>query len=80
MKLFRGLNISRFIEGQDRSKVTLLPECLNDYIAEDNTVRIVDAFRGEMDLAALGFAGASPAFTGRPSYHPAVMLKVYLYG
>lgn len=70
----------RFIEGQDRHQVTLLPECLDDFISEDNTVRIVDVFIGELDLVALGFDGASPAVTGRPSYHPAVMLKLYLYG
>lgn len=70
----------RFIEGQDRHQVTLLPECLDDFIAENNTVRIVDVFIGELDLVALGFDGASPAATGRPSYHPAVMLKLYMYG
>lgn len=72
--------MSRFIEGQDRSQVTLLPECLDDFIADDNPVRVVDAFIGELDMVALGFEGAIPATTGRPSYHPAVMLKVYLYG
>ena len=70
----------RFIEGQDRHQVTLLPECLDDFIAEDNTVRIVDVFIGELNLVAMGFDGANPAATGRPSYHPAVMLKLYLYG
>ena len=72
--------MSRFIEGADRQQVTLLPECLDDFIAEDNTVRIVDVFIGELDLAALGFDGATPATTGRPSYHPSVLLKLYLYG
>ena len=72
--------MSRFIEGADRQQVTLLPECLDDFIAEDNTVRIVDAFIGEVDLAALGFDGAIPAATGRPSYHPSVLMKLYLYG
>jgi transposase len=72
--------MSRFIEGQERHQVTLLPECLDDYIAEDNPVRVVDAFVGELDLAALGFDGATPATTGRPSYHPAVLLKIYIYG
>ncbi|MEK8085430.1 IS1182 family transposase [Aquabacterium sp. A3] len=70
----------RFIEGQDRHQVTLLPECLDDFIAEDNTVRIVDVFIGELDLVAMGFDGANPAATGRPSYHPAMKLKLYLYG
>lgn len=72
--------MSRFIEGQDRSQVTLLPECLDDFIAQDNTVRVVDAFISELDMGALGFEGATPAATGRPSYHPAAMLKIYLYG
>jgi len=70
----------RFIEGQDRQQVTLLPECLDDFVVEDNPVRVVDAFVSELDLAALGFDGAEPAATGRPAYHPAVLLKVYLYG
>lgn len=70
----------RFIEGQDRQQVTLMPECLDDFIAEDNPVRVVDAFVGELDLMALGFEGVAPAVTGRPSYHPAVLLKIYIYG
>jgi transposase len=72
--------MSRFIEGGDRSQITLLPECLDDYIAEDNPVRAVDAFVDELDLKELGFAGADPASTGRPAYHPAVLLKLYIYG
>lgn len=72
--------MSRFIAGADRHQVTLLPECLDDFIAEDNTVRIVDVFIDELDLVALGFDGASPAATGRPSYHPSLLLKLYLYG
>jgi transposase len=72
--------MSRYIEGQDRQQVTLLPECLEDYIAQDNPVRVVEAFVSELDLAALGFEGATPAVTGRPSYHPAVLLKIYIYG
>ena len=72
--------MKRFIEGQDRSQVTLLPECLDDYIAEDNPVRVVDAFVDELDLRELGFDRAEPAATGRPSYHPAVLLKIYIYG
>jgi transposase len=72
--------MSRFVVGADRDQVTLLPECLDDFIAEDNTVRIVDVFIGELDLVALGFDGANPAATGRPSYHPSVLLKLYLYG
>jgi transposase len=72
--------MKRFIEGQDRSQVTLLPECLDDYIAEDNPVRVVDAFVDELDLESLGFEGAKAAATGRPSYHPSVLLKLYVYG
>jgi transposase len=72
--------MKRFIEGEDRSQATLLPACLDDYIAEDNPVRAVDAFVEELDLQALGFAGAEPAETGRPAYHPAVLLKLYIYG
>jgi len=70
----------RFIEGQDRQQVTLMPECLDDFIGDDNPVRLIDAFVGELDLTELGFEGAEPAATGRPSYHPADLLKVYIYG
>jgi transposase len=72
--------MSRFIEGEDRNQATLLPEYLDDCIAEDNPVRAVDAFVDELDLKQLGFAGADPASTGRPAYHPAVLLKIYIYG
>src|SRR5215212_6154368 len=72
--------MKRFIEGEDRSQVTLLPECLDDFIGEDNAVRIVDVFVEGLDLLKLGFDGAEPAATGRPSYHPAVLLKIYIYG
>ena len=72
--------MKRFIEGQDRHQVALLPESLDDYIGEDNPVRVVDAFVEELDLQALGFKGADPASTGRPSYHPSVLLKLYIYG
>ncbi|MFM0497960.1 IS1182 family transposase [Paraburkholderia caledonica] len=72
--------MKRFIEGEDRKQVTLLPECLDDFVAEDNPVRVIDAFVEELDLASLGFDGAMPSTTGRPSYHPAVLLKIYIYG
>jgi transposase len=72
--------MKRFIEGEDRMQVILLPECLDDYIAEDNPVRVIDAFVAELDLQALGFSGATPAATGRPSYHPSGLLKIYIYG
>lgn len=72
--------MKRFIEGEDRSQVTLLPECLDDFIAEDNAVRVVDAFVEELDLQELGFEDIEPASTGRRSYHPTVLLKIYIYG
>jgi transposase len=72
--------MKRFIEGESRQQVSLLPECLDDYIGEDNPVRIVDAFVEELDLLSLGFKGADPASTGRPAYHPSVLLKLYIYG
>ena len=72
--------MKRFVEGDDRKQVALLPECVDDYIGEDNPVRVIDAFVEELDLAELGFNGTTPALTGRPSYHPGVMLKIYIYG
>jgi len=72
--------MKRFVEGADRTQATLLPECLDDYVAEDNPVRAIDAFVEELDLKQLGFAGADAAATGRPAYHPAVLLKIYIYG
>ena len=70
----------RFIDGEDRMQQTLLPHCLEDYVGEENPVRVVEVFIGELDLAALGFAGMTPAATGRPGYHPSTLLKIYLYG
>jgi transposase len=70
----------RYVEGSDRDQVTLLPECLDDYIAEDNPVRAVDAFVEELHLEGLGFLRAAPASTGRPAYHPGVLLRIYIYG
>lgn len=67
--------MGRFVEGADRNQAALLPECLDDFIVEDNPVRIIDAFVEELELASLGFEGATPASTGRPSYHPTVLLK-----
>jgi transposase len=72
--------MKRFVEGDDRKQVALLPECVDDYIEQDNPVRVIDAFVDELDLAELGFNGTTPALTGRPSYHPGVMLKIYIYG
>jgi transposase len=72
--------MTRFIEGRDRRQTLLLPECLDDYVTQDNPVRVIDAFIDELDLQALGFTRAQPAATGRPAYHPAILLKIYLYG
>ena len=70
----------RFVEGTDRGQSTLFPECLGDWIGEDNPVRVIDVFADELDLAELGFSGVDPEVTGRPSYHPSVLLKLYIYG
>ena len=72
--------MGRFVEGEDRRQSLLLPESLDDYVTEDNPVRVVEVFIDELDLAALGFDGVQPAATGRPAYHPSTMLKIYLYG
>jgi len=72
--------MKRFIEGASRTQTTLLPDCLDDYITEDNPIRAVEVFIDELDLITLGYAGAQPAATGRPFYHPSVLLKLYLYG
>ena len=72
--------MKRFIQGDDRNQATLLPELLDDYIAEANPVRVVDVFVDELNLGALGFDGVDPASTGRPAYHPAILLKIYIYG
>jgi transposase len=72
--------MKRFVEGIDRGQGTLFPECVEDWIGEDNPVRAIDVFVDELDLAALGFGGVDPAATGRPSYRPSVLLKLYIYG
>ncbi|HVC38215.1 MAG TPA: IS1182 family transposase [Gammaproteobacteria bacterium] len=72
--------MKRFIQGESRTQSTLLPEMLDDYITDTNPVRVVDVFVDELDLGTLGFEGVEPAATGRPSYHPAVLLKTYVYG
>jgi transposase len=70
----------RFVEGTDRGQSTLFPEYLEDWIDEDNPVQVIDVFVDELDLAELGFDGVAPELTGRPSYHPSVLLKLYIYG
>ena len=72
--------MSGFIEGVDRDQVTLFPDRLEDWIDEDHLVRVVDLFVEQLDLAGLGFVRAAHARTGRPGYHPAVLLKLFIYG
>ena len=72
--------MKRFIQSEDRSQSTLFPECLDDYIADDNPVRVIEAFVDELDLGKLGFEGSEPKATGRPAYHPSALLKIYIYG
>jgi transposase len=72
--------MKRFVEGADRGQSTLFPECLEDWVGEDNPVRVIDVFVDELDLSGLGFSSVNPKATGRPSYHPSVLLKLYVYG
>ena len=72
--------MKRFIQSEDRSQSTLFPERLDEYIANDNPVRVIEVFVDELDLGALGFESAEPKATGRPAYHPSVLLKIYIYG
>jgi len=72
--------MKRFVEGVNRGQSTLFPDCLEDWIVEDNPVRVIDVFVDELDLGELGFSGVDPEATGRPSYHPSVLLKLYIYG
>src|SRR5712692_5613746 len=72
--------MTRFVVGDDRSQSTLFPERLDDYLGEDNPDRAIDFFVDELDLAGLGFGGIEPEATGRPAYHPATLLKIYVYG
>jgi transposase len=72
--------MKRFVEGVDRAQSTLFPECLDDWIGEESPVRVIDVLVDELDLAELGFSGVDPEATGRPWYHPAVLLQPYIYG
>jgi transposase len=72
--------MGRFVEGEDRRQGVLLPEYLDDYVSEENPVRVIEVFVDELDLGGLGFAGVVPEATGRPAYHPGVLLKIYVYG
>ena len=69
-----------FVQGADRQQTTLLPECLDDWVDEGNSIRAVDVFVDALELRDLGFDGVDPAATGRPAYHPSPMLKLYIYG
>ena len=69
-----------FVQGADRQQTTLLPECLDDWVDEGNSIRAVDVFVDALELRDLGFDGVDPAVTGRPAYHPSPMLKLYIYG
>jgi transposase len=75
-----GELMGRFVEEADRGQWTLLPECLDDFIEESNPVRVIDVFVDALDLAEMSFEAVEPAATGRPSYHPSVLLKLYIYG
>src|SRR5204862_4727934 len=77
---FAGAQMRRFVEGTDRGQRTLFPECVEDWISEDNPVRVIDVFVDALDLAEMAFEGVDPAATGRPAYHPSVLLKLYIYG
>ena len=72
--------MGRFVEGVDRSQGLLLPASLEDYIGEDNPVRVVDAYVDALNLLELGFTRIIPQATGRPGYHPSTLLKLYIYG
>src|SRR6202171_3222076 len=78
--ILKGELMRRFVEQADRGQWTLLPECLDDFIDESNAVRVIDVFVDALDLAEMNFEGVEPAATGRPSYHPSVLLKLYIYG
>jgi len=77
---FRGLAVKRFIEGDERTQRTLFPASLDEYVDDENIVHVIDAFVDALDLGDLGFKGVVPEATGRPSYHPSVLLKIYVYG
>ena len=72
--------MKRFIEGADRTQVSLLPDCVDDYVGADNPVRVIEAFVEQLDLREMGFESVDPEATGRPAYHPSVLLKIYIYG
>ncbi len=71
--------MKRFVEGLDRGQSMFFPERLDDFVADDNPVRVIEAFAETLDLGELGFSGVDPKATGRPAYHPSVLLKLYIY-
>ena len=71
--------MSRFIEGENREQSTLFPERIDDYISDENPIKLVDAFVDRLNLLELGFESVEPKLTGRPAYHPSTMLKLYIY-
>src|ERR1700681_3080717 len=75
----RGEVMQGFVQGADRQQTTLLPECLDDWVGESNSIRAVDVFVDALELRDLGFDGVDPAATGRAAYHPSPMLKLYIY-
>ncbi len=70
--------MKRFVEGVDRGQSTLFPACVDDWIGDDNPVRVIDVFVDELDLAEVGFGRVDPKATGRPAYQPSVLLKLYI--
>ena len=72
--------MSHHIKGKSRSQATFFPETLDDFVSTENPVRVIDVFVDELDLSELGFNGVVPKDTGRPNYHPAMLLKLYIYG
>ena len=75
-----NVRMNRFVQCEERTQDTFLPSRLEDYVTDDNPVRVIDVFVAEFDLTKLGFEGMSPQATGRPDYHPSILLKIYLYG
>jgi transposase len=70
--------MKRFVECADRTQVNLLPDCIDDYVGTDNPVQVIEAFVEQLDLREMGFESVDPEATGRPAYHPSVMLKIYI--
>jgi len=69
-----------YITGEDRNQIILFPESINEYVSDNNAIRIIDEYIKQLDLERLGFKRAVNPSLGRPPYHPKDMLKLYLYG